>query len=405
MATKAHFSSAHTYPSTRGNGATALAIELSELQAHIRTLITLEETEAPVLSCYVNRDLTDNGHGPILDHGAWTLRKTLRREEREPFEQALERITTFLGRELSSTTQGVAAFSRAGAHPYFLGLQFQVPVVDWLSIDSTPNIYHLVELKDTYHRYVVMISTAESARILEVNLGAITRELWTERPELRERVGREWTREHYQAHRRDRGERFLREKVAILDRLMSAGGHTHLILAGTPEITARVRGKLPKHLAAKLIDMVPASSSARTVDVVGATLSNFVAREQQESLRAVMQLVSHLRRGGLAVVGTPSTLEALERNQVDVLVMAKTYQPPRGLACKSCDRIDTTTDRPTKCLRCGSTDLRPVNVKETIVKQAERIGAEVEIVEHADVLMALGGVGCLLRYLTPEQAR
>ncbi len=395
----------HTYPSTRASGTTAPAIELSELQEHIRTLITLEETEAPVLSCYVNRDLTEKGHGPILDHGAWTLRRTLRQEEREPFEKALDRITTFLVRELAPTTQGVAVYSRAGANPFFLGLQFQVPVVDRLSIDSTPNIYQLVELKDTYHRYIVMISTAESVRILEVNLGAITRELWTERPELRERVGREWTREHYQAHRRDRGERFLREKVAILDRLMSAGGHTHLILAGSPEMTARVRGNLPKHLAGKLIDIVPASSSARTVDVVGATLSSFVEREQQESLSAMTQLVSHLRRGGLAVAGTASTLEALERNQVDVLVMANTYQPPRGFVCKSCGGIVSATDRPSTCLRCGSKDLRPVNVKEAIVKHAERTGAEVEIVQHADLLMALGGVGCLLRYLTPEQSR
>ena len=395
----------HTQPSTRASGTAAPAIELRELQTHIRTLITLEETGAPVLSCYVNRDLTEHGHGPILDHSAWTLRKTLCDEEREPFEKAFERITTFLGRELDPTTQGVAAFARGGAQPFFLGLQFQVPVVDRLSIDSTPNIYQLIELKDTYHRYVVMISTAESVRILEVNLGAITRELWTERPELRERVGQEWTHEHYQAHRRDRGEHFLREKIAILDRLMSAGGHTHLILAGSHELTARVRSNLPKHLTAKLIDIVPASSSARTVDVVGATLASFVEREQQESLNAVTQLVSHLRRGGLAVAGTVSTLEALERNQVDVLVMANTYQPPPGLVCKSCSRIDTATERPNTCFRCASTDLRPVNVQDAIVKQAEGTGAEVEIVEHADVLMALGGVGCLLRYLTPEQPR
>ena len=395
----------HTHSPTGTNPTLASAIELSELKVHLRTLITIETTEAPVLSCYVNRDLTEKGHGSVLDHSAWRLRKTLSPVEREPFDTAFDRITTFLGRDLAGTTQGVAAFSRGGAHPFFLGLQFQVPVTDRLSIDSTPNVYQLVELKDTYHRYVVMISTAESVRILEVNLGAITRELWAERPELRERVGREWTHDHYQAHRRDRGERFLKEKVAILDKLMSAGGHTHLILAGTPEMTARVRNNLPKHLTAKLIDIVPASSSGPTADVVGATLSSFVEREQQESLNTMMQLVGHLRRGGLAVAGTPTTLEALDRNQVDVLVMANTYAPPRGLMCRSCGRIDTATDRPATCLRCGATDLRSVNVKEAIVKQAERTGAEVEIVENADVLMALGGVGCLLRYLTLEQSR
>ena len=58
-------------------------------------------------------------------------------------------------------------------------------------VGSTPNIFHLVELKDTYDRYVVMISIEESARILEIHLGKVTEELWRERPELRQRLGRE----------------------------------------------------------------------------------------------------------------------------------------------------------------------------------------------------------------------
>ena len=84
-----------------------------------------------------------------------------------------------------------------------------------------------------------MIATEKRARILEVNLGAVTKEIWAERPELRQRVGREWTRDQYQNHSRDRADRFIKEKVEILDRLMSQGGQTHLILAGSPPLAAR----------------------------------------------------------------------------------------------------------------------------------------------------------------------
>ena len=38
-----------------------------------------------------------------------------------------------------------------------------------------------------------------------------------------------------------------------------------------------------------------------------------------------------------------------------------------------------------------------------LIKLAERQSVEVEIVQHSEVLMNLGGVGCLLRYATPEQ--
>lgn len=67
-------------------------------------------------------------------------------------------------------------------------------------------------LEDTYHRYVVLLAARDWIRILEVNLGATTIQAWTEQPELRERVGREWTKAHYESHRRERTSRFLKEQ-------------------------------------------------------------------------------------------------------------------------------------------------------------------------------------------------
>ncbi|NJN99973.1 MAG: hypothetical protein HC875_40630 [Anaerolineales bacterium] len=141
----------------------------------------------------------------------------------------------------------MAIFARGGASPLFLPLQFRVPLPHWLAVAGLPNIYHLVELKDNYHRYVVLLSTEESARIVEVNLGAATEELWTQRPELRQRVGREWTKEHYQSHLRHQTERFIKESIAMLEQLMAAGGHTHLILAGNAQMTGQFAGRCPRH--------------------------------------------------------------------------------------------------------------------------------------------------------------
>ena len=79
-------------------------------------------------------------------------------------------------------------------------------------------------LKDTYHRYVVLLAARDWIRILEVNLGATTIQAWTEQPELRERVGREWTKAHYESHRHERTSRFLKEQTDMLESLMVAGG-------------------------------------------------------------------------------------------------------------------------------------------------------------------------------------
>ena len=378
-------------------------MEVKELQQHIRTLATLEETSAPVISCYLNLE-----KGPLAAHNALEARarqvkKSLAEHEWQDFHEAFDRIAAFLKSELWSEAQGVAIFARGGAAPFWLALQFRVPLPNWLAADTVPNIYHLVELKDTYHRYVVMLSTEESARIVEVNLGSITEEIWRARPELRQRVGREWSREHYQNHRRNRTEQFVKEKIAVLEQLMAAGGHTHLVLAGNPRLTAQVRKELPKHLADKLVDTIVASGHDKISDVVAATLSSFIEQEELESQAIAERLRREIATGGLAVIGTAETFAALQRAQVDVLVMARDYAPPTGWRCLTCDGVGFAAPEIGKCTECQSNLIKPLNVREEMIRLAEKRACHVEIVNHSPALLEFGGVGALLRYFSPEQ--
>ena len=61
-------------------------------------------------------------------------------------------------------------FARGGSQRFFLPLQFRVPVPNLIAVGSLPNIYHLVELKDTYHQYVVMLLHDESVSITLTSL-------------------------------------------------------------------------------------------------------------------------------------------------------------------------------------------------------------------------------------------
>lgn len=378
-------------------------MELESLRKHIRTLATLPVTDAEVVSCYLTLEgggLTDRN---VFDTQARLLKQGMTGTARRDSEDALKRIEEYLTTELLPDAKGIALFSRAGAEPFFLPLQFRVPLPIWVAVDTTPNIYHLVELKDTYHRYVVMISTEESVRILEVNLGTVTEELWKDRPELRKRVGREWTKDHYQDHRRERTQRFIKEKIKVLDRLVSAGGYAHLILAGNPRITAQVSHQLPKHLAAKLIDTVPASGKAQASDIVEATIASFVQQEENESRRAAGEVIRAARAGGLAAVGTGPTLQALEQGRVDTLVLAQAYDPAPGWQCATCGRMEIETTKPAECRQCGAVELRSFDVREEMVRLAEQNGCDIEVVELSDLLMLYGGAGCLLRYRLPTE--
>ncbi|TWU20952.1 peptide chain release factor 1 [Novipirellula galeiformis] len=375
-------------------------MELRQLKQHILTLATLPETEAPVVSCYLALSA-----GAVADRNEFeaqvaALKIGSRGMSRRDLADAIKPIEAYLATELSPEAKGLAVFSRAGDTPYFLPLPVHISLPNWIVADSTPNLFHLVELKDSYHRYVLMICSETRARILEVNLGAVTAELWRQRPETRQRVGRTWTKRHYQHHRRGRAEQFLKEKVAVLERLMSSEGHVHLILAGDRRITDRLRRELPEHLLAQLVGVIPASSTSRDdTDVVQSTIASLIAAEQTESHETVDELLYQLRQGHLAAAGTKATHRALYCGQADVVVIAKQYAPGLGWTCGECGFTELEQPRPdTSCPECDARALHDFDIKEAIVRMAERHGCIVEVVNESEPLQRLGGIGCLLRY-------
>jgi protein required for attachment to host cells len=377
-------------------------MEVRELEQHIAALVSIEESASPFVSCYL--DVERGVYRTVLDERVHLLRKTFPSvEKRRDFDSAILLIEAYLDRAINRETKGLALFARGGIQSFFLPLQFQVSVPNWIVANSLPNVYHLAEIKDTYHRYMVMLAAENSIRILAVNLGTVTQEVWDRRAEARRRDGRGWTREHYRSHLRERKKQFLHESIQVLERLMLAGGYKHLILAGNPRVTSGVRQAFSKQLTARLVDIVHASANDALTDVVRATLTSFVEQEEQESQAMVDRLLESVSTDGLAVVGARASINALRARQADVLILARDYSPDPGWVCPACQASEVDTAMPDRCPKCQRPGLTALDVKEELVRVAERNSCEVEVVNQSDALMRLGGVGCLLRYLAPGQ--
>ena len=372
---------------------------LDELKRHVTLLASVEESGAPFISAYLNLEDGQTGWRETLDERARILRRILKGDDLTDFEEALCKIEAWLATDLLPETKGAAIFVRGtfgGA--FMLPMQFAAPLPNWIAVYPTPNIYHLVELKDNYHRYVILLAMPDRASILEVNLGAATVRAWINQSGLRMRMGSEWARIHYQVSQAHRGDRFVREKIAVLEQLMRAGGHTHLILAGDPEIATRVRDALPNDLAEKLVDVIPASERDRQTEVVLLTLSSFIEHEEHESRSVTERLIAGLRSQNLAVAGSAATLDALRWGEVDTLVMASDYQPDPGWSCTACRAIGTEVPETPVCPQCGKSAVRSLDVRELLLRLASQLERPVEVVKQSDALVSLGGVGCLLRY-------
>jgi peptide subunit release factor 1 (eRF1) len=98
-------------------------------------------------------------------------------------------------------------------------------------------------------------------------------------------------------------------------------------------------------------------------------------------------------------------MTALRAEQVDVLVLAKDYQPGEGWGCFACGRTQLEPKSPEACPTCQSDRLRQFDIKEEMVRLAEQLACGVEVVDHSDPLMQLGGAGCLLRYAAATNYR
>jgi len=338
----------------------------AKLRKHLIALASLPPCGSPLVSAYF--DLGTPRARLRRDLRAWgeLTRRTFDGQARPDFDDALEEVDGWLE---NASGRGAAVFARWGEHPLFLPMNFDAPLETHFHVDDFPVIYPLVELKDRFNRFVVVLTTTESARIVEVNLGRHSVELLAERPQLRARIGREWTREHYANHRRERDRRFVKEKIAVIEQLMAKRGHNALIIAGEPRLVTRLTDALPKHLAEKLVgELRTGITDERLHEVVDQAVDSFLAAEAADSHGTVERLVAAVRAGGLAVVGVEATRHALRLGQADCLVVSNTLLHEE---------------------------------REELVRLASQRDTPIETVRDCELLDRNGGAGALLRFAFP----
>lgn len=344
-------------------------MDTNNLSKNLRILATIETDESPFISCYLNLDQARSNVLTAAEQQVEMARLSLQGQARRDFEDALDQIRAYVDDNLNPRARGAAIFSRGGDRPFFLPMQFAVPLPSLLVADKLPHVYPLAEIKDRFHRFVIVLTTAQEARIMEINMGAVTEAIVAERPDLRRRIGLEWTRELYQNHSRDREDRFQQEKVRLLDELVREGEHTHIILAGQSAYVKQMERALPPRLATKVLNTLVCDPKDGVSAILRDALQVFVEAEQQESLGYVRRLEAAVRSGGLGVVGYEASKRALEYGQADRLLVLE-----------------------------DSDDLAE---REELTRLALQYGVEVETVADCPVLEAFGGAGCLLRFFLP----
>jgi peptide subunit release factor 1 (eRF1) len=345
------------------------------LSDRIDALARIEPTSLPLLSVYLNTEPNETGR---TTHDLF-VRKELRQrartfDERSPDRESLdrdcERIETYLEAELQPSTRGLALFACAGAG-LFEAIQLQVPFNEnRLVVSDRPHLYPLARLDEEHPRYAALVVDTNSARIFVFGTGATIDTVDVQNPKTRHSKAGGWSQARFQRRVENVHLHHAKEVVERLDQIVSAESIEHVVVAGDEVIVPLLKEQLPERLSAKLVDVLRLDIRSPEHEVLAATLEALRKKDEETDEAVVQDLIGDYRAGGLALVGPEPVREALERGQVDTLVIAAEPGQVKGADVAANDLV-------------------------TLAKQTS---ATVRFIENPQLLADVGGVGASLRF-------
>lgn len=371
------------------------------LMNYLDELAAFEPTGYPFISLYLN--LQPDQHG--RDNFESFVRKEFKAKAKSLPPESLElmsfkrdtaRIESYLRDEIRPSANGLAIFASAGANDYFKAVQLNVPLKRHdLHINERPHLYPLARVIDQYPRYIALLADTNSARLFVFGLGNILgrEEMQHVKPTHTQAGG--WTHMHYQRHMDNFHRQHAKEVVEVLDRVVREEAVEHIILAGDEVIIPLLREQLPGRLKEKIIDVLRLDIKTPEHAVLKATMDSLREHNLQTDAEKVRQLFDDYRAGGLAVVTWKDTVEAIERGQVDELLLTASAREIRTDVQEIDDAAVNRYSSDTPPDSCTAPRLMPADLLVTLARQT---GARVTFIEDTALLSSVGGVGAMLRY-------
>jgi peptide subunit release factor 1 (eRF1) len=350
------------------------------LDGLLERLAELKPATAPFLSLYVNTLPDQTGH-PRYDS---FVRKELqaridaapaRSLERESLERDAARIREYLAHQLRPAVRSAALFASAGSDDFFEAVQLEVPVdAHQLFVSTTPHVHTLAWLNQRYRRFAMLLADSHTARLFVFEAGARLAERELTHPKLRRSAGGGWAQARYQRHVEHAQLRRAKAAIEALERLVLDEEIGRIVLAGDDVIVPVVRDQLPKILAGRVAAVIHLDIRTSEADILRAGLEALREWDAREDAEKVARVLDAHRAHGLGVVGIRATRAALDRGQVDELLLTA---PPERLPVDPADAAQ---------------------IVEGLVRTALTTDARLTFIEDPTLLAEAEGVGALLRY-------
>jgi peptide subunit release factor 1 (eRF1) len=368
-----------------------------QLFTQLDQLAAFESGFYPVVSLYLN--MRPDNHG--RDNFEPFLRKELGERlrafhaegpERESLGRDAAKIRAYMN-GVDPSLNGLAIFSCAGAE-FFDAIVLPVPIEQHrLYIADQPHLYPLARALGACPRFAVLLADTNSARLFVVAGNAVQQ---TERVEgvrtRRQKMGG-WTQPRYQRHIENYHLHHAKEVAETLARVVREEGIDSIIISGNDVIVPLLKEHFSKDVSDRIVDVIKLGAHAPERDILDATVAAMRVKDAETDRERVEALLGAYRANGLGCVGVDETRLALERGQVDELVIA-TVPELLDTDPIMANRATTGAEQ-----RSASPEGTPEErVANELIVKARQTSAKIRFIEEAALMAAVGGVGAFLRF-------
>jgi hypothetical protein len=346
---------------------------INELQQQIALLANLRPADGAVVSCYLDLGQDKSTLHTFVRNRLGAELARVPAAQRGALEACIDVIEAQLESEMPVRARGLAVFMTADGKASLLSaMPFAVPFRRSLTVSSSPDLLPLVQLKELYGRFQVVLAAPEGLQLAEVNLGDVSVKVWATKS-ARVVTNAEGGRSQIETTAAGG----LSSQVSVIERQLGKGGSCPLFLAGDVDVMQAIPELLGSSSVARLMGALPMPADAALHEIAAECLRTLVDFETSQARSTAAQVLRRIRNQGHAVAGAVAVLDAIRNGIADRLVISSDHSPELSRR-DSMDKKDALSQR-VELVRLAAQQRFPVEFADS------------------EALHYLGGVGCLLR--------
>jgi peptide subunit release factor 1 (eRF1) len=359
-----------------------MAVAADSLHAVLDRLADYESDSVPVVSVYLDLkpDQLSQPFKAFLEDAM---------KEHDDALQDLEKVRTYLESE-KPASQAIAIFSSSGEPALFETVPLEALLGGHrLYIDQQPHVFPLERLVDQHRSYAALLVNTNAARLYVFSAGAAERQVTLKNKKGKRVSAGGWSQARYQRRVENLHTKHMKEVADAVDQLVREENISRILVAADDVALPLLREQLAPATGELLTEVGGVDIKTAESDVFRVTVDAFREADQQSDKERVDALLNAYRSGGLGTVGMTGVRAALERGQVDRLLVPAS--PSRSSADQATADVEMTGPKEQR------SELDEGAIEE-LVTLARRTDAEITFIEDARLLAPARHVGAMLRY-------